>query len=372
MKNSNLYDKLRQKDLFIRKYLFEYKNVFHPIIGYKCSDVWRVVSSNFFKSIEKSNFFRRKIQLDKINGRDKNIVISLLHYKQCRIGKPWSKIMMHDNNPINSPFLKWAGGKLRLLNNIRKLFPTNIEGRYIEPFIGAGAVALNTSSKNTIINDINPDLILLYITIQKNIDCLIKECDVLFDGTHSDDDSYYKLREEFNTTAKGTRKAALFVYLNKHCFNGLCRYSKAGKFNTPTGKYKTINYPKDELKNASLVIKDWIIHNEDFNKIMNMAKLGDLVYCDPPYVPISNTSYFTSYSQTEFNWENQVNLAIAANEAAKRGAVVLVSNHETPETIELYKKYGAEIHFFNVSRSISAKSSSRKKARELIAVFKPN
>jgi DNA adenine methylase len=268
---------------------------------------------------------------------------------------------------LNSPFLKWAGGKFRIANTILEYIPPAFSGKYIEPFVGAGAIALNVSTPNVIINDSNNDLILLWKSIQSNVDLLISECEVLFNNTSTD---FYKLRNEFNNEASGIRKAALFVYLNRYCFNGLCRYNKSGKFNVPVGKHKTIYFPKYELLNAAGISNNWIIHNKDFREVMSEANSDDFVYCDPPYVPISKTSYFTNYSPNDFNWQDQVDLAINASNAANRGATVLISNHFLRETEELYKKYGAELKIIEVSRTISANASGRNKIKELVALFK--
>ena len=281
--------------------------------------------------------------------------------------------MVNPQSQINHPFLKWAGGKIRHINDIKCHFPKHPIGKYIEPFVGAGAMALNIDTTNDIIiNDVNVDLGLVWTTIRDNVDELLYHSDLLFVPHNNTSESYYRLRTDFNTTATGTYRAALFIYLNKHCFNGLCRYNKKGEFNTPVGKYTSTYFPKIELINTSKIIKNWKIYTTDFRHIINQAENNDVVYCDPPYVPTSSTAYFTSYSPTGFSWKEHIDLTLEATKAKNRGSTVLISNHLTDKTKELYGDYGAEIIPIEGSHRISANSTGRKTTSELLAIFRPN
>lgn len=273
--------------------------------------------------------------------------------------------------PSVTPFLKWAGGKIRLFNYIRQQMPVSIT-RYVEPFVGAGSIALNVNAQETIINDINEDLILVWTMVRDHPEQLIGECKPLF--SYSDfqtPEGYYKLRTAFNVAPLGIYRAALFLYLNRHCFNGLCRYNSKGEFNVPVGKYKTIKFPENEIREISKLIQKWNISCEDFQRMMAALKEGDVCYCDPPYCPLSKTAYFKDYAKEGFTIEQHEALAKAAYDASLKGAIVLVSNHSTEFTNDLYRKYGAEIHVVEASRAIAVRSKNKKTATELIAVFKP-
>lgn len=270
------------------------------------------------------------------------------------------------------PFLKWAGGKLKLVDNITTFFPPH-SIRYIEPFVGAGSVALNVKSSASIINDANPDLINVWRIIQKYPEELIRQCIPLFSGKFYNEISYYKLRDEFNArTASKIRHAAIFVYLNKHGFNGLCRYNLNNEFNVPIGKFKTISFDPDNLREISKKIKRWMITNQNYSHSIQTAGEGDIVYCDPPYIPDEQVKVsFNRYSKDSFTIDNQIQLAKLAAASSKRGATVIISNNDTPYSRELYSKLGANLSFVSVQRNISCNGEFRHKASELVAVFSP-
>ena len=266
----------------------------------------------------------------------------------------------------NKTFLKWAGNKSRIMDVLR----LHIGGgnRLVEPFMGSGAVFIETRFDQYYLNDINPDLIGLYNNLKNNLNVLMTELHSLFDGTHNTETKFYDLRKEFNSLSSATiRKSAIFVYLNRHAFNGLCRYNSRGEFNVPFGKYKTVYFPETEITNFSTKAQNVVFNCGDFTDVLNQVKSGDIVYCDPPYVPISNTANFTAYAQTGFSYEQQKSLAEHAKRLTNIGARVIISNHDTPVTRELYSD--AIIHEISVRRSVSGKAESRGNAAELIAVF---
>lgn len=273
-------------------------------------------------------------------------------------------------------FLKWAGGKSQSLyflhqhmckRNILNGITNNIEGRFIEPFVGSGVVFMNIDADEYVINDVNTDLVLIYKALQVNGKAFIAMCEELFIPENNTPEKYNELRKEFNNTdVKDVRKGALFIYLNRHCFNGLCRYNKSGGFNVPYGKYDSVHFPKESLGKAIDKLKKVLIFNRSFEDIMKMATVGDTIYCDPPYVPVSSTASFTDYAKTGFDYTNQVTLAQLAEESP---ANVFISNHDTEVTRELYKNAN-EIVEIEVTRYISANKDSRKPVKELLAIYK--
>jgi DNA adenine methylase len=215
-----------------------------------------------------------------------------------------------------------------------------------------------------ILNDLNSDIINFWRTLQQEERDFIERCKLHFRSEYNTKEQYYEIRKRFNLN----RDPEDFLYLNRHCFNGLCRYNKDNKFNVPFGKYKDPYFPREEMEAALPMLRKAKIFNHDFRVIFDKIEKGDIVYCDPPYVPISDTSSFTSYSSGGFSMVQQQSLTDCAWAARKRGAIVVLSNQDTPVTRNLYK--GAEIFELEVQRNISCKGNSRKKVKELIVVFK--
>ena len=292
---------------------------------------------------------------------------------------------MEDELPLQHSFLKWAGGKLKLVNEIKKLLPPTID-QFCEPFAGAGSLALNVSANRVILSDVNKDLIDTWMAVRDQPKDLLKEIDILFSGRFNTEVHYYELRKEFNETSYGIRKSALFIYLNKHGYNGMCRYSREGVFNIPYGRYDKdkkvmeVGSPCDRILEVSKRIQKWKIFPLDFRTVLRQLKEGSVAYCDPPFVTdvnvqaISETKNgkgFTAYAPGDFNMFDQQDLAAIAKEAKEKGVTVLISNHDTPETRELYTTHGATISYFQTQRTIAASAAKRRKASELLAIFKP-
>ena len=268
------------------------------------------------------------------------------------------------------PFLKWAGGKYRIVSTLKKYFPQKAE-RFIEPFVGAGGVCLNVDYSNFIINDFNSDLINVYKFLQKNKKQFIQDCKKMFIEDNNINSKYYELRTEFNSTSEIYRKAIIFIYLNRHCFNGLCRYNTKGGFNTPFGKYHKPYFPEKEMTKAINKIEKFKIINVDFREVFKEAQDKDVIYCDPPYVPMSESASFNSYSVGGFQLQDQIDLAKCAFEASQKGATVIVSNHYNWYTKQIYNQmFGARLITTNVKRTISSKVEERKPVKEVIAIFK--
>lgn len=268
----------------------------------------------------------------------------------------------------NRAFLKWAGGKYSLVEHIQARLPQ--ANKLIEPFVGAGSVFLNTQYKSYLLNDINPDLINLYNLLKAQPDALINDARSFFDGKRNEEKMYYALREEFNATQDEYYRAILFLYLNRHGYNGLCRYSLQGRFNVPFGRYKKPYFPEDEMFVFSEKSQKATFTCLPFEKVFSRARRGNVIYCDPPYAPISKTAAFTSYAARSFGQESQEKLAELATRASKkRGIPVLISNHDLPLTRSLY--HGADFSMLSVKRSISQNGAKRQPVDEILAYFPP-
>lgn len=272
---------------------------------------------------------------------------------------------------MNRPFLKWAGNKYKVLSHLLPLIGT--PKRYCEPFAGSLAVSLNVSAEEYIINDINSDLIAIYQALLSETGSeFVQGCKELFVPENNEKDAYLELRDKFNKSTDANERAKLFIYLNRHCFNGLSRFNKKGAFNVPFGKYTAPKFPEDELNNfreyflSKNIASFYSLSFEDPALYMTL-EAGDVVYFDPPYVPASDTANFTSYATDGFCHIQQEALVEIAKFLSSKGVKVIISNHDVPITRELYKD--ATIHSIQVSRTISAKGSSRNKVAELIAVY---
>lgn len=267
------------------------------------------------------------------------------------------------------PFLKWAGGKLKLVPMLKQHFP--VGRRFIEPFLGAGSVSLNVDYPQYVVNDSNADLMSVWRQLQENGDVFIAACKKLFTPRNNTLPRFTQLKQEFNTTTDKFRKATLFVYLNRHCFNGLCRYNSSGAFNVPFGKYDSPKFPEAALVACCAKSQKFEIHNEDFRDIFELVRAGDVVYCDPPYLPLSASASFSSYVAGGFSLQDQIDLAACAAKAADAGATVVISNHHNWYARQLYTvMFESKIHTMEVPRTISGTVDKREPVTELIAVFR--
>ncbi|MBS0358018.1 MAG: Dam family site-specific DNA-(adenine-N6)-methyltransferase [Proteobacteria bacterium] len=263
------------------------------------------------------------------------------------------------------PFLKWAGNKYRIIDRIKKALPP--ANRLIEPFTGSAAVFLNTNYSNYLLAEKNDDLINLYHQLKDEGEKFIKYCRKFFEPGYNNRERYYELREQFNQTKNIRLRSALFIYFNKHGYNGLCRYNTSGKFNVPFGLRDKTNLPELEMRFFLEKAHQASFIQADFLETMDRAKSGDVVYCDPPYAPLSKTANFTGYSSGGFSEKEQALLADEAKKLSQKGITVVISNHDTKFTRELYK--GAKITSFEVPRYISRDGYNRHPALELLAVF---
>lgn len=293
------------------------------------------------------------------------------------------------------PFLKWAGGKSQLLPQIISRLPAQLKQgrirRYVEPFIGGGAVFFhiiqNYRIEESFISDANEELILAYRTIQQDVGTVIdqlKEFDSIYKKLVPEKQRtfYYELRERFNQQRSAinyTRydtswalRTAMIIFLNRTCFNGLFRVNARGEFNVPFGKYTlpTI-YSEENLRAVSEILQRTQIHLGDFSECEYFVDGSTFVYCDPPYRPISKTSHFTAYSTYVFDDEAQLRLASFFRLLDKKGARLMLSNsdpkNENPHDDFFENAYrGFHIHRVRASRMINCNGNKRGAIYELL------
>jgi DNA adenine methylase len=275
---------------------------------------------------------------------------------------------MVKNNILVAPFLKWVGGKRQLMPSIVENLPENIKDyKYIEPFIGGGALLFNLQPKNAIISDLNEELINVYEVIKNNLDELIIDL-----KKHKNEAEYfYKIRgldrnEQFkNLTA--IQRASRLIYLNKTCFNGLYRVNNAGEFNSPFGRYKNpniVNEPTLKAVNKFLNTNKIEVKCGDYSETLKQTDKKSFVYLDPPYHPISESSNFTGYVQGGWNMYDQVDLKKACDELNKKGVKFLLSNSSAEFIKDLYKDYS--IIIVKANRAINSNGADRGEIDEVL------
>ncbi|WP_338974411.1 Dam family site-specific DNA-(adenine-N6)-methyltransferase [Fusobacterium vincentii] len=287
------------------------------------------------------------------------------------------------------PFIKWVGGKGQLLSEINKLYPVELGkniNKYAEIFLGGGAVLFDILSKYKLdevyISDKNLELINTYKSIRDNVDILIKslkEMEEQYIPLNNEDRKiyYYEKREEYNSLkinseVNNIKKAILFIFLNKTCFNGLYRVNKKGKFNVPMGAYKKPKICDEEnLKNVSLTLRNVKIVYADYRESEKFIDDKTFVYIDPPYRPLNITSSFTSYTENDFNDKEQIELAEYINVLNKKGAKIVISNSDPKNNDiddnffdKLYKNYN--INRVKATRMLNSNASLRGAINELL------
>ena len=268
------------------------------------------------------------------------------------------------------PFLKWAGGKRKLLPKLLSFLPERI-GTYHEPFMGGGALFFALAAQQprrfeaACIADGNQRLMRCYRAVRDEVDQVI----ALLRGhaqAHSKD-YFYALRDVPPDPESDAYVASWLVYFNRTAFNGLYRVNSKNKFNVPFGSYKNpriCNEP--HLRACSALLQGVVAEHEPFDAVLERAVAGDAVYFDPPYVGLSDTANFTSYTKSGFGPEDQVHLRDVAVQLAERDVFVMLSNHDTPWVRELYDEARFELHPVQVARSINSKASKRGAVGELI------
>lgn len=260
------------------------------------------------------------------------------------------------------PFVKWAGGKRQLLAEIHDRMPSSFNN-YYEPFVGGGAVLFELHPETALVNDINSALINAYREIKDHPAEVMAAIDLL-DNAHIASNNpkafYYSVREKFNeylsTDATGINAAAHFIYINKHCFNGLYRVNARGLFNVPFNNSVQRSYSKNNILNVSRYLKGVEILNGDFENACINAKKGDFIFFDSPYAPLNPTS-FESYTKTGFAKEEHERLARLFEKLTERGCKCMLTNHNTELINELYDEFVIDI--VQVRRAINSDASKR-------------
>lgn len=284
------------------------------------------------------------------------------------------------------PFIKWAGGKSQLLSEIRKHYPNTVE-RYCEPFLGGGAVLFDVlqmfNPAEVLVNDINKELVNTYSQIKTNCDALLEQLkkyqDAYWSSTLEENKkSYFEKRERFNSLKVNgsekdcVEKAALFIFLNKTCFNGLYRVNSKGLFNVPFNSVKKpLLCDTDNLTECSKLLQNVEITCGDYSQTRSFIDDKTFVYFDPPYRPLSTTSSFTAYSEKDFADKEQIALQKYVDELTQKGAKVVLSNSDPKNSDadddffdELYSDY--DIERIEAKRMINSKASNRGAVRELL------
>lgn len=267
--------------------------------------------------------------------------------------EPAKKSLSENYQSALKPPLKWAGGKRWLVPFIRAYWEQHRFRRLVEPFCGGLSVALNLQPEKALLNDVNPHLINFYKQVKRGLKITIT--------TRYDSKVYYQHRERFNqlikTNGTDAETAQLFYYLNRTCFNGLCRFNRSGEFNVPLGSYScNLKYASD-FDEYQAWFRKWTFSNTDFEKLP--LRPDDFVYADPPY-----DVEFTTYSQGGFSWSDQERVAKCLS---KHSGPVILSNQKTKQIVELYRDFGYRLKFRKAPRRISC-TGDRTEATEVLAL----
>lgn len=264
------------------------------------------------------------------------------------------------------PVIKWVGGKRQLINELKSFLPKKYN-RYFEPFIGGGALFFSLKHKNSFISDYNHELTNLYTIIKEQPTKLIEDL-----KKHKNTEEYYYNMRALDRDAKrykrisAIKKASRFIYLNKTGFNGLYRVNKSGQHNVPYGKYKNPKWIDEEnILECSKLLADTEIQTGDFEIIKEHIQKGDLIYFDPPYVPLNKTS-FTSYTHNGFDNDMQIRLKNLCDYINSIGAYFMLSNSYTDYILDLYKDYNIQTVMAN--RAVNCKATGRGKIKEVVVL----
>lgn len=257
-----------------------------------------------------------------------------------------------NSNSLKPP-LKWAGGKRWLVPTVARLWQEHSTRRYLEPFCGGLAITLGLTPKRAVLNDVNPHLINFYRHLQQGLVVTVE--------MSNEEQVFYQHRGRFNELircgeSETAEAAQLFYFLNRTCFNGLCRFNQTGEFNVPFGRHKSIAYIRD-FTGFQRLFRKWTFTSKDLSQVS--LKAGDFIYADPPY-----DVEFTTYSPGGFSWDDQVR---TAERLAEHEGPVLLSNQATARIVKLYKRLGFKIHYLDGPRRISC-TGDRTAAKEVLAI----
>ncbi|MBQ3559021.1 MAG: DNA adenine methylase [Agathobacter sp.] len=261
-----------------------------------------------------------------------------------------------------APFVKWAGGKRQLLPQIKERMPEQFNN-YYEPFVGGGAVTFELLPEKAVVNDINKSLVNAYRQICDAPDAFLEAINKLDNDMWEDGKAYYySLRELYNDKMMkaeyDVELAALFVFINKHCFNGLYRVNGKGLFNVPYNNSRKASVDEKSIREISEYLKKVTILEGDFEAAVESAMEGDFVFIDSPYAPLNPTS-FESYTKEGFDIESHKRLADLFDDLTARGCYCMLTNHNTELINELYGNKGYRIDVVSVKRMINSDASNR-------------
>ncbi|MBE2221209.1 MAG: DNA adenine methylase [Anaerolineae bacterium] len=261
------------------------------------------------------------------------------------------------------PFLKWAGGKQRLITQYQDYFPDFQDiNRYYEPFIGGGAVFFHYQPETAVLADRNQTLMDVYRAVQQNVDAVI----AALKPHHNDADYFYEVRAWDEAKLTLAERAARIIFLNKTCFNGLFRENSKGKFNVPFGRYKKPKICNEvRLRQAAAALQSVTLMAADFENVVETAVAGDFVYFDPPYAPLTATSSFTQYDKDGFALADQIRLSETVDILTKRNCKVMLSNSSAPIIYDLYAKDYRLVEM-QARRNINSKATHRGPIKELL------
>ncbi len=268
------------------------------------------------------------------------------------------------------PLLKWAGGKRQIIDELYKKIPEKFN-YYYEPFAGGASFLIHLYNNNIIhkatISDLNSELINFYEVIKCSLNDFLDY--IKNNNLKNDSDLYYSLRDRYNEIIGNGQykieRSVLFLYFNKHAYNGLWRVNSSNKFNVPFGKYKTVNmFDYDNIHDFSIMLKNIEILNSDFELTVKNAGEGDFVYFDPPYQPLNKTSSFTGYTKNGFDYNEQKRLLNVFKSLADKNVYLILSNSYSNDIIDLYKEFNITI--VNVNRFINSNPSKRTGIKEII------
>jgi DNA adenine methylase len=280
------------------------------------------------------------------------------------VEQPFFDELADDSRIVCRPFVKWVGGKSQLIAPLIQRVPTDFK-RYFEPFVGGGALMFKTQPKNAYISDINSELINAYQIVKEDVKSLIKDL-----RKHVyDKDYFYKVRNLDRSLdykrLSPVQRASRLIFLNKTCYNGLYRVNSSGQFNTPFGRYTDPTIVDEvNLRACSKVLAGTTINLSSFLDIEPIISRDDFVYFDPPYVPLSSTANFTTYSRQGFDQKMQISLFEMCCSLDRKGARFMLSNSSAQFVRRLYKKFN--INLVSAARSINSNGAKRGQINEVI------
>jgi DNA adenine methylase len=261
---------------------------------------------------------------------------------------------------IPRPFVKWVGGKTQILDELKESIH-EFDGRYLEPFVGGGALFFELGFSKATISDTNRELINCYVVVRDQVEVLIEKLkEHIYNKEY-----YYEVRALDPDNLDSVSRAARMIFLNKAGYNGLYRVNSKGKFNVPFGRYKNPTIcDQDNLRGCSAALNNIDVACASFDSVLDTAKKGDFVYFDPPYVPVSETAYFTSYQKNGFSEGDQKRLVGVFDELSRHRIPAMLSNSDVPWIHEHYKKHN--IRVIKARRSVNSNANRRGLVGEVI------